>query len=373
MNVHVLQHAPFEDVGSIAGWLAAQQAHVTYTRFYESAALPDLAGLDLIVAMGGPMSVNDEAGLPWLRAEKQFVRDGIERGVPTLGVCLGAQLIASALGCRVYRNTVKEIGWFPIDATEEGAAFWFPPRLDVFHWHGETFDLPPGAVRLARTGACENQAFRLGRHVLALQFHLEATPESVDELIRHCAGELVPASYIQSAERMRAAPPAAYRATNLLMDRLVSALVPGALFEHVAPEAVSHPSKLSAAVKDVARLSSLFDWVGIYVLNGDVLELGPYIGAPTEHTEIPVGVGVCGTAVARNQDLNVPDVRAIDNYLACSLATRSELVVLVRNPEGRIVGQIDIDSHTLNAFRAEDEQSVRRVAQELGAQWPDWD
>ncbi len=105
------------------------------------------------------------------------------------------------------------------------------------------------------------------------------------------------------------------------------------------------------------------------MLRGDTLELGPYIGAPTEHTRIKVGVGVCGTAVARNEDMNVPDVHALDNYLACSLETASELVVLVRDPEGHVLGQIDIDSHTPNAFGPAEEAAVRQVADELGALW----
>src|SRR5580698_6694523 len=99
---------------------------------------------------------------------------------------------------------------------------------------------------------------------------------------------------------------------------------------------------LTTAVAQVAAISTKFDWVGIYVLSGDTLELGPYIGAPTEHTRIKVGVGVCGTAVARNEDLNVPDVSASDNYLACSIETQSELVVLIHDRDGNILGQIDI-------------------------------
>jgi GAF domain-containing protein len=127
---------------------------------------------------------------------------------------------------------------------------------------------------------------------------------------------------------------------------------------------------LGSAVRYVASLSPKFNWVGIYVLKGKTLELGPYIGAKTDHTRIAVGQGVCGTAVALNEDQNVPDVRARDNYLACSLETRSELVVLIRDRKGGILGQIDIDSHTPGAFGADEEAAVRRVAAELGELWP---
>ena len=126
---------------------------------------------------------------------------------------------------------------------------------------------------------------------------------------------------------------------------------------------------LGSAVRYVESLSPKFNWVGIYVLKGKTLELGPYIGAKTEHTRIKVGVGFCGTAVAQNADMNVPDVKKSDNYLACSLETQSELVVLVRNSGGKILGQIDIDSHTREAFGPEEEQAVRKVAEELGVLW----
>jgi L-methionine (R)-S-oxide reductase len=127
---------------------------------------------------------------------------------------------------------------------------------------------------------------------------------------------------------------------------------------------------LRSAVTCIAGLSPLFNWVGIYILRGDTLELGPYIGAATEHTRIKVGVGICGTAVARNEDLNVPDVSASDNYLACSIDTQSELVVLVRDQDGQILGQIDIDSHTRNAFVPELEAAVKQIGQDLGDFWP---
>lgn len=112
-------------------------------------------------------------------------------------------------------------------------------------------------------------------------------------------------------------------------------------------------------------MSPQFNWVGIYLLEGDRLVLGPYIGEPTEHTVISVGHGVCGTAISENADQNVPDVSKRANYLACSLKTRSELVVLIRNAEGKIFGQIDIDSHFPNAFGPDEESKVRAVANEV--------
>ena len=209
----------------MASWLESHGADVSYTRFFEDPALPQLNGIDLVIAMGGPMSVNDESALPWLRPEKQFVRDAVERGVPVLGVCLGAQLIASALGARVYRNPQKEIGWFPIEATPSTAnTFHFPGKCTVFHWHGETFDLPSGAVRLARSAVCENQAFQIRRHVIGLQFHLETTPESARALLDNCRDELVPGPYIQTESELRGVPTAAYAEINSLMGKVLSSI-----------------------------------------------------------------------------------------------------------------------------------------------------
>lgn len=207
----------------MASWLEARGAEVRYTRFFEDPTLPKPNGLDLVIAMGGPMSVNDESTLPWLQPEKQFVRDVVGRGIPVLGVCLGAQLIASALGTRVYRDAHKEIGWFPIEATPGAAnAFRFPDKCTVFHWHGETFDLPAGAVRLAKSAACENQAFQVGRHVIGLQFHLETTPESARALLDNCGDDLVPGPYVQAASELRDVEGAAYAEINSLMGKVLS-------------------------------------------------------------------------------------------------------------------------------------------------------
>jgi len=226
MKVHVLQHAPFEGLASIAPALTKRQAVISTTRLFENASLPPLHGLDLIIAMGGPMSVNDEAELPWLREEKRFIREAVQSGMPVLGVCLGAQLIASALGARVYRNHQKEIGWFPIESVStDGDRFRFPEKLQAFHWHGETFDLPTGAVQLARSTACENQAFQVGRRTLALQFHLEVTPEAVRAFVDNCGAELRPAPYTQTASEILAAPASSYTEINACMGRVIDYLV----------------------------------------------------------------------------------------------------------------------------------------------------
>jgi GMP synthase-like glutamine amidotransferase len=227
MRVHVLQHVSFEGLGGMEPWLRKRDAAVTITRFFEAPQLPALDAVDLIIAMGGPMSVNDEAALPWLVAEKQFIHDAIRQGVSVLGICLGAQLIASALGARVYPNGQREIGWFDIEAVPgPPEVFRFPATARVFHWHGETFDLPEGAVQLARSAACENQAFQLGRKVMGLQFHLEITPPGADALISHCREELVQDAFVQSEAALRNVPFAAYADSNALM---------GEVLDHFAP------------------------------------------------------------------------------------------------------------------------------------------
>lgn len=229
MHVHVLQHVPFGGLGSIEAWLLQQGARITCTRLFESAPLPPLEDIDLVIALGGPMSVNDEAQLPWLRAEKHFIADAIASQRAVLGICLGAQLIASALGARVYPGPEKEIGWFPIQAEAPvPGTLRFPASIPVFHWHGETFDLPPGAVNLASSAACCHQAFQIGERVIGLQFHLETTPQTVAAMLNHCADELHSTSrYIQTEAALRAVPEANYARINALMADTLAYLVRG--------------------------------------------------------------------------------------------------------------------------------------------------
>lgn len=229
MRAHYLQHVPFEGLGSIETWLQNAGYEITNTRFYQSAALPDAGEIDLLVVMGGPMSVNDEMDYPWLAAEKKFIRSAVEAGKSVLGICLGAQLIASAMGGKVYQNSVKEIGWFPVTAAASSGngVFVFPPVTEVFHWHGETFTLPQGATLLARSKGCENQAFQLGKSVIGLQFHLETTPQSARDIITYCRNELVPAQYVQTEDEILSAGADQYDAINLLMADILSFLQKG--------------------------------------------------------------------------------------------------------------------------------------------------
>lgn len=226
MRVHILQHVSFEGLGCIGSWLSSREATVTYTRFFEFAHLPALEDVDFVIALGGPMSVNDEEQLPWLREEKRFIAEAISRNKAVLGICLGAQLIANALGARVYPGAEKEIGWFPVFG-EPGSpdTFVFPESTNVFHWHGETFDLPVGAVHLASSGACRNQAFQIGARAIGLQFHLETTFESACAIIGNCANELVPQHYVQTEQVLRNVPLSNYAAINALMQTVLDYLV----------------------------------------------------------------------------------------------------------------------------------------------------
>lgn len=180
-RVLIFRHVPFEGAGLIECVLRDRAMEFDYADLYlPASSSPEPACYDGLIFMGGPMSVNDD--LPYLRLEEDILRSAVADGKPVLGVCLGAQLMAKALGAGVRRNPAKEIGWHALRFTPEAqhdSLFGGLTEETVLHWHGETFDLPAGAVLLASSELCRNQAFRLGQCVYGLQFHLEVTPEMI--------------------------------------------------------------------------------------------------------------------------------------------------------------------------------------------------
>jgi GMP synthase (glutamine-hydrolysing) len=180
----VLQHIACEHPGAFSDVLAQRGAQAVTAELDEGDALPDLAGFDGVLAMGGPMGAADEAEHPWLAGEKALLRDAVAATIPVLGVCLGAQLVAAALGARTYPVPAgPEVGLLPVQRTAAGRADPVLGALDeplvTVQWHGDTFDLPGGAELLASSPHCRHQAFRAGS-AHALQFHLEVTAEQVD-------------------------------------------------------------------------------------------------------------------------------------------------------------------------------------------------
>ena len=235
MHIHYLQHVPFEGPGNILDWVQRGGHTLGATRFYCGDPLPAVETLDLLVVMGGPMNIYEEANYPWLVDEKRFIEQAIAAGRRVLGVCLGAQLVADVLGAKVYANTDREIGWFPVEATqaasEPGLFAAFPRQIDVFHWHGDTFDIPPGAVHVARSAGCANQAFVYDERIVGLQFHLETTPANAQQIIAHCADKIVKGRFIQSPQEILANPHQ-FKAINCamseLLDRMTAAPTGGA-------------------------------------------------------------------------------------------------------------------------------------------------
>jgi GMP synthase-like glutamine amidotransferase len=207
--VAIFRHVPHENPGYLAEFLDARGVDWTLIRIDTGDAVPDSAQeFSGLVFMGGPMSVNDD--LPWIAPVLGLIRQAVAADIPVLGHCLGGQLMAKALGGTVGRNPVKEIGWGKVTvAANAEARQWFGDlnNFQGFHWHGETFTLPPGATRLLASAYCENQAFALGKH-LALQCHIEMTPELVRDWCRIGTEEMAQA----------AASPAVQSATEIEQD-----------------------------------------------------------------------------------------------------------------------------------------------------------
>ena len=207
MKIHCLAHVPFEDAANIGVWAADRGHTLSYTRFFEGDALPEIDAFDMLAIMGGLMNIYEHDEYPWLVEEKAFIKQAIDAGKKVIGICLGGQLLADVLGGEVTQNPDKEIGWHIIQQTPQAGESTFaalPAEMRVFQWHGDTFSLPPGAVHLAANSTCANQAFQVGTNVLGLQFHLEYSVESIEKMLTHCADEIVTAPFIQNSEAIRA-------------------------------------------------------------------------------------------------------------------------------------------------------------------------
>ncbi|ASR44491.1 glutamine amidotransferase [Xanthomonas citri pv. mangiferaeindicae] len=191
-----IRHLHFEDLGTLAPLLVARGYTVRYLDAGRERIDADaLAAADLLVVLGGPIGAYDEATYPFLADELNVIAQRLQRTRPLLGICLGAQLIARALGADVASMGHKEIGFAPLMLTPAGeaSALTALDRVPVLHWHGDRFGIPAGAVRLAGTNACAHQAFAIGRHVLALQCHLEAEPQRIEQWLIGHACELAQA------------------------------------------------------------------------------------------------------------------------------------------------------------------------------------
>jgi GMP synthase-like glutamine amidotransferase len=204
MRIRCLQHVPFEGPAHLAAIARDRGAGLSCTKLYDGEPIPGPEAFDLLAVMGGPMGAYDDAKYPWLTGEKLLIERSIKEGKRILGICLGAQLIADVMGARVYRNQFREIGWLPVRRVAGAEACVIgqslPDSFVAFHWHGDTFDIPGGAVRIAESDACKNQGFVWEDRVAVLQFHLEATPESVAALLENCGDELDGSEFVQGRD-----------------------------------------------------------------------------------------------------------------------------------------------------------------------------
>ncbi len=211
VKIHCLHHLKNETLGNIGTWITQKGYTFTKTLLSEEPLFPDPEEFDLLLIMGGTMSVYQEDEYSWLQPEKEFVRRTIEAGKPILGSCFGAQMIAEVLGGKVTKNRFKEIGWHTVRSVEgknlnDSISSELPPcmfpEFTAFMWHGDMFEIPAGALRLFESEACPNQGFIYNGNVLGLQFHPEADRQWIRNLIKDSGHELAEGKYVQSEKEI---------------------------------------------------------------------------------------------------------------------------------------------------------------------------
>ncbi len=226
MRLHFLQHVDFEGLGSIHDWILKSGHTLTQTQLFISNELPAIKDIDGLIIMGGSMSIGDELQYPWLAVEKEYIKQAMAAKLPVLGICMGAQILADLLGAKVYRNENSEIGWFPVQLTNAARQTQLfdvlPDQFNVMHWHGDTFDIPAGAMHLASSLATPNQGFLYQGHVLAMQFHLELKEQDMELMIEYCGNDIEPGEFTQSVEELENSRPE-IAINNQWLDQILSA------------------------------------------------------------------------------------------------------------------------------------------------------
>jgi GMP synthase-like glutamine amidotransferase len=227
MRVHYIQHVSFEGLGFIETWLRQHKHSITSTKTWENQPFPLIDDFDALIVMGGPMGVYDDRQHIWLQAEKKLIAEAINAHKTIIGICLGAQLLASVSGANVNTNKHKEIGWFPVGISSSFSAwlgYKIPKEITVFHWHGDRFEIPGNAVNHASSEACDNQLFTIGEKIIGIQFHLEATAQTIQSLIENDGISLADGIYIQDAQTITEQK-SHFKQTNDLMESILARLI----------------------------------------------------------------------------------------------------------------------------------------------------
>lgn len=224
LNIHCYQHTKYEGPSIIQKWADLNGHNLNKTNFRINDSIPNTDLFDVLIVLGGPMSINDESKYPWLKNEKKSIDRCLNEGKKVIGICLGAQLLANVLGSEIYRCETPEIGWHKIYFSENKQNYeflnFFPQYLITFHWHSETFDLPKSCSQIAYSDACENQIFTYGDIAIGFQCHLEQNEYSIGRMLEKSALTIQKDKYVNSNEEILANIHLANQSNKLFFDFL---------------------------------------------------------------------------------------------------------------------------------------------------------